>query len=225
LIYRRKDKLKNIPLAPCTSGLFVLLLGLGIHLLGLLFQIRFVSGFSLIIILVGLSLYLIGKKFTKEILFPLIFLIFMIPIPRVLIVHISFRMKLIAAEAGARLISWLNIPSQRAGSIVYLPNTSLTIGSPCSGLRSLIALCGLGAVFAYIQNISKTKKTILFLSAIPLALVANILRIGVLLWVAYIYGSDFATGKFHDYSGILTFIFALIGLIFVNRLLKWKSSE
>jgi len=132
-------------------------------------------------------------------------------------------MKLLAAEAGASLINWFNIPVYRTGSIVYLPNTSLTIGSPCSGLRSLISLTALGALFAYLSDLSRVKKVMLFISAIPLALAANVLRIGMLLWVAYVYGHDVATGRFHDISGILVFIFAIVGLMVVNRILQWKT--
>ena len=225
LIYRKKEKLKKIEKKSNINGLFILIFGLLFHFLGLLLQIKFVSGFSLLFVLLGLSLYLAGKDYTKEILFPILFLAFMAPLPRVLIIHISFKMKLLAAEAGASLINWLNIPVYRTGSIVYLPNTALTIGSPCSGLRSLISLTALGALFAHLSDLSKIKKTILFVSAIPLALAANILRIGMLLWVAYVYGQNVATGKFHDISGMFVFIFAIAGLMIVNRVLQWKSKK
>ncbi len=223
LVYKKKEKLKKATIKPAISGLFILIFGLLVHILGLASQIKFVSGFSLIFVLLGLSLYLAGKDYTKEILFPILFLVFMIPLPRVLIIQISFRMKLLAAEAGASLINWFNIPVYRTGSIVYLPNTSLTIGSPCSGLRSLISLTALGALFAYLSDLSRVKKVILFISAIPLALAANVLRIGMLLWVAYVYGHNVATGRFHDISGILVFIFAIVGLMIVNRVLQWKA--
>jgi len=225
LVYRKKKNLKKITIKPAISGLFILIFGLFAHILGLASQIKFVSGFSLVFVLLGLSLYLAGKDYTKEILFAILFLVFMVPLPRVLIIHISFRMKLLAAEAGTSLINWFNIPAYRAGSIVYLPNTSLTIGSPCSGLRSLISLTALGALFAYLSDLPKVKKIILFISAIPLALAANILRIGMLLWVAYVYGHDVAIGRFHDISGVLVFIFAIMGLMIINRILQWKPKE
>lgn len=225
LIFRKKDKLKELKASSKLYGLFIMLFGLFIHVVALSLQVKFISGFSLLIVLYGLSLYLGGRDVTKEFFFPILFLAFMIPLPKVLIIHISFRMKLLAAAAGTTLINWFKIPAFRAGSIVYLPNTTLTIGSPCSGLRSLISLTGLGALFAYITDLSRIKKIVLFFTSIPLALGANILRIVVLLWVAYVYGHDVATGKFHDYSGIFTFIFALIGLIIVNKVLQWKRKR
>jgi len=223
LVYRKRKKLEKVTIKPAISGLFILIFGLLAHILGLASQIRFVSGFSLIFVLLGLSLYLAGKDYTKEIFFPILFLAFMVPLPRVLIIQISFKMKLLAAEAGTSLINWFNIPAYRSGSIVELPNTTLTIGSPCSGLRSLISLTALGALFAYLSDLSRVKKVILFISAIPLALAANVLRIGMLLWVAYVYGHNVATGRFHDISGILVFIFAIVGLMIVNRVLQWKA--
>jgi exosortase len=225
LLQRKKEKLKKLPLKPLPSGIFILLFGLAVHFIGLILQIKFVSGFSLLIVLYGLCLYLAGKEHTKEAFFPIFFLVFMVPLPKVLIIHLSFRMKLLAAEGGTLLINWLNIPAYREGSIVFLPNTALTVGSPCSGLSSLISLTALGALFAYLSDLSRVKKITLFISAVPIALLANILRIGVLLWVAYVYGRDTATGWFHDFSGILVFVFALIGLFAVNRILKWKVED
>ena len=61
--------------------------------------------------------------------------------------------------------------------------------------------------------------------SIPLALLANVIRIVLLLLVAFVYGSEIATGKFHDFSGFLVFVFALSGLIIVGRLLSWKKEK
>ena len=225
LIYLKRDKLKVIKKDTCSLGLVLIITSLFLYVLSLILDIGFMEGVSFLITLVGLSLYLGGVNFTKEIWFPLFFLIFMIPLPRILVIHISFKMKLLAAKAGTVLINKLGISAFCDGSIIYLPNTVLTVGSPCSGLRSLIALLGLGTLFAYMADLPKGKKYILFLASIPLALLGNILRITLLLWVAYRYGSEVATGKFHDYSGYAIFVFTLLGLIGVNKILQWKKKK
>ena len=134
-------------------------------------------------------------------------------------------MKLLATQMATLIINTIGIPAMRSGSIINLPNTSLIIGSPCSGLRSLISLTALGAIYAYLTNLSLLKKLTLFLTSIPLALISNIVRIVLLLLVAFVYGSEAATGKFHDFSGFLVFIVALAGLMIVWRVLSWEKEK
>ena len=225
LIWRQRDMLKTVSLSSQNVGLVLLICSLLIHIIAFRWAINFLSGFSLILSLAGLVLYLFGKRLTYKIFFPICFLIFMVPLPQVLIITISFKMKIFAAQVATAIINIIGVPAIRAGSIVYLPNTLLTIGSPCSGLRSLISLTALGSVFAYLVNLSVTKKISLFLMSIPLALLSNIIRIVLLLLVAFVYGADVATGKFHDFSGFLVFIFTLVGLIIVGRLLAWGREK
>lgn len=225
LVWRQRDALKSTPIAPQKMGLVLLVLSLLVHLIALRWQIKFVSGFSLITAIAGLSLYLFGKGVTRKILFPLCFLVFMVPLPRVLIIHISFKMKIFAAQIATGVINLIGLQAARAGSIVNLPNTSVTVGNPCSGLRSLISLTALGAVYAYLAKVPLSKKLTLFSASIPLALISNIIRIILVLLVAYVYGAEVATGKFHDFSGFLVFIIALAGLMLIGRLLSHKGAQ
>lgn len=225
LIWTKREELKKSKIAPLTLGLFLLIPALLLHLIAYRWGINFISGFSFIIALFGLLLYLFGRDVTRHLTFALCFLVFMMPLPQVMIIHISFKMKIFAAQVATSIIKLFNIPSVRTGSIVQLPNTSLTIGDPCSGLRSLISLTALGALYAYLAKISKIRKIILFLFSIPLALFANAIRIVLLLIVAFIYGSEVATGKFHDFSGFLLFVIALIGLIIAGRILSWEKEK
>jgi len=225
LIWNKRKELKACKIAPLNSGLFLLIPALLMHLIAYRWNINFISGFTLIVVLFGLSLYMYGKEVTRKAAFAICFLVFMIPLPQVFIIHISFKMKLFAAQVATSLIKLIGIPSVRAGSIVYLPNTFMTVGDPCSGLRSLISLTALGALFAYLAKISSIRKFVLFLVSIPLALVANIMRIVLLLIVAFIYGSEVATGWFHDFSGILLFGFAFLGLVIAVRILSWEREK
>ncbi len=225
LIWMKREDLKNSKIAPMNIGLILLVPALFLHLVAYRWGINFISGFSLIIALFGLSLYLFGAEITRRLTFPFCFLVFMAPLPQVMIITISFKMKIFAAQVATSLIKLIGIPSLRVGSIVHLPNTSLTIGDPCSGLRSLISLTALGALYAYLAKISRIRRIVLFLVSIPLALVANIIRIVLLLIVAFVYGSEVATGKFHDISGFLLFIIALTGLIIAGRVLSWEKEK
>lgn len=225
LVWTKREDLKKSKIAPMNIGLILLVPAFLLHLIAYRWGINFISGFSLVIALFGLSFYLFGAAITRHLTFPLCFLVFMVPLPQVMIITISFKMKIFAAQVATSIIKLFGIPSVRMGSVVYLPNTSLTIGDPCSGLRSLISLTALGALYAYLAKISKIRRVVLFLVSIPLALVANVIRIVLLLIVAFVYGSEVATGKFHDISGFLLFIIALAGLIITGRILSWKKEE
>lgn len=202
------------------SGLILLAAGLLLHLISTAISIDFGSYFSLPIVLAGLGFYLFGKTIFPLLLFPLVFLIFMLPLPNVIIIAVSFKMKMLAAHLASGAVSMMGIPITRDGSTIYLPAGSLVVGDPCSGLKSLISLLALGVVFTQFTNASALKKNILCLSAIPIAVISNVLRIILLILAAYVYGEKAALGFFHDFTGMLVFVFAFIGLVAVVRLLK-----
>lgn len=221
LVWRRRSKLRSLlPPQPCKVGLVLLSGGLFLHLVSSFLKINFGTYVSFPIVLTGLVLYLLGKRIARELLFPIAFLIFMIPLPSVIIIHISFKMKMLAAHIASGVVNMMGISTLRDGSTIYLPNGSLVIGDPCSGLRSLISLLALGAVFTQFMSGSIGKKNILFFSAVPIALGSNVLRIISLLLVTHVYGEDAALGFFHDLSGISVFAFAFIGLAIVVKILR-----
>jgi exosortase len=106
------------------------------------------------------------------------------------------------------------------GNIIRMTKSFIIVGAPCSGLRSLIALLTLGLIFAHTINTSFFKKGLFFLSAMPIAIASNILRITTLAIVNDLYGQKVASGFFHDFSGFLVFAFAFIGLFIVGRILE-----
>lgn len=222
LIWRKRKRIQALLPSVQSSrfGLILLAVGLLLHLISTALKISFGSYISLPIVCAGLGLYLFGKTVFPALFFPLAFLIFMIPLPNVIIIAISFKMKMLAAQVACGVVDLMGIPLTRDGSTIYLPAGSLVVGDPCSGLKSLISLLALGVVFTQFTNASAFKKNILCLSAIPIAIIANVLRIILLILVAHIYGEKIALGFFHDFTGILVFVFAFIGLVTVARLLK-----
>lgn len=224
LSWRKRKRLKRLlPAQSSKSGLLFLAAGLFLHFTSTLLKLNFGSYLSLPIVLTGLVLYLFGKRIARELTFPLAFLVFMLPLPSVTIIAISFKMKILASQLAALAANLMSIPATRDGSTIYLPRGYLVVGDPCSGLRSLISLLALGAVFTQFISGSMLKRNLLFLSAIPIALISNVLRIILLLLVTYVYGEKAALGFFHDFSGMLVFAFAFIGLAMVMRLLKCQT--
>ncbi len=221
LIWRKRDELENTVISSSKIGLGLIILALLIHIGSVWTHVFFTSGFSILLLFIGLSLYLFGPQFTKKISFPLGFLIFMFPLPMGAISVFSFPLKLLVSNLGTSLLNLFGFPIFREGAIVHLARTTLTIDDPCSGIRSLISLLALGALMAYISNTSLVKKLVLFISAIPIAIFTNVLRVCALILAANWLGSQWAMPEhwFHTASGMGVFGISMILLFLTMRVL------
>jgi exosortase len=104
----------------------------------------------------------------------------------------------------------------------------LDIAGGCSGIRSLMALLMVSAAWAYIAKIAYWKKIILFLSAVPLAIIGNAMRITSIFVIAEYGNADFAVNTWHDWSGLLLFYpISLVMLLLIHSLFEgripWKN--
>jgi exosortase len=222
LALRDRKGLEGVPCLPSLSGLGVFLGALFVHAIAVFFEINFLSGLLFVVVLCGLVSYNCGFGMLRRLAFPLFFLLFMIPLPNAFILGISFYMKIFAANTAGFFMKFL-IPLRQSGSLIYLPNGVLTVGAPCSGLKSLIALSALSLLFAHLSGFTVRKKLLFFLCALPVAFTGNIIRIMLLILVYFIYGSEFAMGWFHDFSGFLVFVFALLGLMLLRKVFSYGA--
>jgi len=206
-------------------GLAVVVAALAGHLLSIRAGVFMTQGYSFVLLLFGASLLFFGGRATRAVWFGLGYLVFMLPMPPFLMNVVSFNLKLLAARTGSAIAAHLGIPLVRSGVTIHLPAGSLRIADPCSGLRSLIALVALGALYAYLTKGPLWKRVVLFVSAVPLAVLANIVRISVLCAVANVWGVDAALGFFHDFSGLLLFLIAFVGLVVVRKLLRLDAER
>jgi exosortase len=225
LIWRQRTTLSALKSEPSALGLILILSAFGLHLLSVAFNVYFTSGLSILILAFGLSLYLFGWSITRQILFPLAFLIFMFPLPRGFLDMVSVPMKLFAIWCSTQILSLLGVAVVREGFQLHFSSASLEIGNPCSGLRSLLALTALGSLIAYSSAGPLWKRITLFAASIPIALFCNILRVTALSLVANSLGPGAATGIFHNISGIFMFMIALMLLLGIGRILRWHPTE
>jgi exosortase A len=220
----RKD-LKDIQPAPINLGLVLLICGLCQLLVARVGSEYFLQRTSMILVLFGLSLFLMGKKFTKKASFPMAYLFFMIPFPAIIWDKIAFPMKLFASYLAVKVISFIGIPIFREGNILHLANTTLEVADACSGLRSLTSLLALSAALVFFTEHSKSRKWLLFLSAVPIAILTNIIRLTVTAGLASKYGEKVAQGFLHEFSGWLIFLLGLAMLMGVNTLLSVQKKR
>ena len=223
IVWQRKEILKKIEVSSEIIGLWVIVACVITHIICAALKVYFISAFSFVFALYGLILFFFGKKMAHSLIFPIFFLLAMIPLPLVLIGNLTVRMKLFAAEISTFILNRIGFPSVLDGSIIRMPTSYIEIAAPCSGLRSLISLLTLGLLFAYAMKIAYLKKTILFLSSAPIALSSNICRIVMLATVNDLYGEKAAFGFFHDFTGLFVFALAFTGLLGVSKILEPKA--
>ena len=223
MVWMSKDKLKNAHIASRKYGLVILILGLLQLTVSWVGNEYFLQGTSMILVLLGMSLFLGGPEITKILAVPMLYLVFMVPLPSIIWNKIAFPLALFASTVSAEAISALGISILREGNILTLSNITLQVAEACSGLRSLITLLALSAFLAFLADQNKTKKIILFLSAVPIALLSNAIRLVGTAVLARYWGASAADGFIHGFSGWAVFVLGLGMLVGVKFLLDRVS--
>ena len=219
-VYERRKTLSVLSPSSNWAGLGLIIFGILLLLLGNLATEYFTMRFSMLVVFGGAILFLLGKDFFKNLLFPIVFLIFMIPIPSILMDRITFPMQLFASKVAASTLYLIGIPVLREGNVMLLANTSLEVAEACSGIRSLISLLALSIVFAYLSQKETWKRILLVLSTFPIAIIANAARVSGTGILAHHYGDKVAQGFFHGFSGWILFVVAFVCLFILGALLS-----
>jgi len=220
LIWQKRDELALMRKVRSAWAMPLIILGVFMHLFGSLMRVYFISGFSMLLCLIGLILYFYGSALLKKILFPVLFLLFMIPVPLIIITNISFKMKIFAAEIATTLLNSSGISAIREGSVIRMQHAQVIVDDVCSGLRSLISLMALGSIFAYWMKSVMVRRCILFFLTIPIAIITNVCRVVFLSSVAEIWGPQYASGFLHNLSGFLVFALAFVLLFVLGKILE-----
>ncbi|MGB6716907.1 MAG: exosortase A, partial [Candidatus Acidiferrales bacterium] len=210
VLWRRQDRLSQISLKPSNFGLVVMLGAIMLLLLGSLGSELFTSRFSLLVLIAGIVLFLAGWKMLKAVSFALAFLILMIPIPAIIYNQITFPLQLFASRFATFWLQLANVPVLREGNIINLPNYSLEVVEACSGIRSLMTLITLAIAYGYLVESRRWVRWVLVLLMVPIAIVSNSLRIFGAGILTYHFGPSMAQGFFHEFSGWVIFVAALL---------------
>jgi exosortase len=181
--------------------------------IGVLGAELFLSRTSLIFLLAGLVIQLLGWNWLGAMAFPWAFLFLMIPIPAILFNQLAFPLQLLAAQMATGLLSVLGVPVLREGNVIQLASMSLEVVEACSGIRSLVSLLTLALIYGYLLEPSRLRRTLLALAAIPIAVLANAVRVMGTGLLGQYWDPDKAQGFFHEFSGWVIFVLSL-GMLF-----------
>ena len=169
----------------------------------------------------AIPLYLWGWTVARRLIFPCSYLVFAIPMG--FLAAFAFPLRLMSCAVSAALLNGLGIETIRTGTIITSPamkSFALNVDDPCSGLQSLIALTALTAAYAALTQKTPLKQWILFISSVPLAMLGNIVRIITIAIVAAALGEELAMKIYHDFSGYIVFVTAVVFMMSLGALLQ-----
>jgi exosortase len=224
-VWERRARLKEAVRQPSSWGLAIVLVSMAMLLAGILGSELFLTRFSILGTLTGAILFLYGWNYLKIILFPIAFLLLMIPIPAIIFNQIAFPLQLLASRFGEIALVACSIPVLREGNVIQLANTSLEVAEACSGIRSLVSLLTLGIVYGYFTDSRTWVRILLAIGTIPIAIAANGVRVAGTGIAAHYYGAEAAQGFFHSFSGWIIFIAAFIMMFLLYRIIMLLAPQ
>jgi exosortase len=217
-VWERRARLKAAAKQPSFWGVIVVLGSMASLLAGVLGSELFLTRISMLGTIAGCTLFLLGWKHLRLLIFPIAFLLLMIPVPAIIFNQIAFPLQLLASRFGETALMLFHIPALREGNVIHLTNTSLEVAEACSGIRSLISLLTLAVVYSYFTDSRFWARIILILGVVPIAVSANGIRVAGTGIAAYLFGAQTAQGFFHAFSGWIIFIAAFIMLFVLHRI-------
>jgi exosortase D (VPLPA-CTERM-specific) len=218
LVWQRKNQLAETEFRPAAAGLVLVILGGLLLFLGAIATTHTLSQYGLVVTVLGIALALLGWEAFRIVMVPLALLFFMVPLPPFIYNTLSTKLQLLSSQIGVGVIRLFGISVYLEGNVIDLGTYKLQVVEACSGLRYLFPLASLSFVAAYIYVGAFWKKAIIFFSSIPITVLMNSFRIGVIGMLVEYGGSGQAEGFLHYFEGWVIFM-ACIALLVVEMAL------
>jgi exosortase D (VPLPA-CTERM-specific) len=207
-------------------GAFLLLAGCALLIVGERTAIVFLTRLSFLILLAALVVSLFGFAIMRALSFPYLLLYLALPLPALVYSPIAFHLQLLSSAVAGWALDLLAIPALREGNIITLPNVSLEVVEACSGIHSLFALASVASLVGYLFLKKNWKRVLLLVSAVPIAILFNSVRLTAAAIAAYAFGPAAAEGFSHLSIGMIMFSFACLAILFLgSRLALGESAD
>ena len=181
---------------------------------------------SQIPVLLGTLSSLLDGQAVRRLGFPLLFLLFMVPLPNIIVDAMTNPLKQQVSMLTENILYALGYPIARNGVVLSIGPYQVLVADACSGLYSMFSLSALGLLYLYLlQYRSKLKNALLVISILPIAFCANLLRVLILVLVTYHLGDEAGQGFTHIFAGIILFVVALVLLFVLDGLLGLVLKE
>ncbi len=167
-----------------------------------------------------------GLRAMRMVWFPLLYLAFVIPPPNTLLAQLTAPLKLFVSQLATDWLHSWGLPVAREGVTIFVAQYQLLVEDACSGMNSIVGLIAVSLLYIYLMRGSSWLYSILLVAiVIPVAIVANILRIMVLVLLTYFYGNEVAQGFLHFTAGMFLFATALLFVFLIDRILVFVGSR
>jgi exosortase len=219
IVWRRRGELAASEAKPNWWGLVMVVWSAVQMLLGTLAAQVFIARTAFLVSLAGAILFLGGTRALKILVFPLLLLLFLFPVPAIFYARVTLPLQIFASATAETVLNWIGIPVLRDGNILELPHERLSVVEACSGIRSLLSLGFLSLVYAYFFDHRVAMRWMLLGATVPIAIAANAARV-TLMGLLGEYRTDLARGAFHLFEGWVLFVVALSMLVTLHQLLR-----
>jgi len=202
-------------------GGITFILALVLYTIGRSQQLYLFEVGSFVLMLSAILLIKFGYGAIKIMLFPLFFMLFMIPLPGTLVIMLTMPMKMAVSYMTEHILYWVGYPIARNGVILQIGQYQLLIANACAGLQTLLSLEALGLLYLnLVRHASVFRGVALAIFIVPISFVANVIRVVSLTLITFYFGEAAGQGFLHMFSGIVLFLSALILIIAADNLLR-----
>jgi exosortase len=211
---------------------------LGFTALALLVPLYVVAGITGILELQVFFMYaaivagaylLVGAAVLRACWFPILYLAFALPPPDQVVAVITQPVKIAISAAAVQFLYALGYPIGSSGVMIQIAQFELLVAAACSGLNSLLTLSAICMFYVYLKNRDNKALFIgMALLVVPIAVLANFIRVLILILITYYAGEAAAQGFLHDFAGLLTFAAALATLMTIEAIItspRWKRGR
>jgi exosortase len=178
-----------------------------------------VTRISFMMSLIGMLLFLLGFEAIRILIYPLVLMLLMMPMPGFILQQITFPLQIVATKLAEAMLELIGFSVLRDGNVLILPGQTLNVAEACSGLRSLMGLTFLGQAYVYLFDSRPWMRGVIALVVIPIGVFANSVRI-VATAIAGSHNREWAQGLFHESTGWVVFVVAFLGILGTHSLLK-----
>jgi exosortase len=219
IAWKRKLLTLRIPANPSLTGVLWIAGACLTLLIGRLGAEFFLSRISIVILLTGLVYTFWGKERLRTLIFPLLLLATMVPLPVIVYNQLAAPLQLFASQVSTRVAQFFGVSVYQDGNIIQLATTTLGVEEACSGLRSLSALTVMALLLGFLLCRRPLTRVILFAMAFPIAVFVNVIRVSGTAIMAD-YNPQLAMGFYHTFSGWLVFLLGIAFVFAASKILR-----
>ncbi|MGN6718514.1 MAG: exosortase V, partial [Candidatus Binatia bacterium] len=217
----RELKGKNIEQRPGNPaiGIPLLALTLGLFVIARITGILEIEAFLMYSAVISGAYLLFGGKVIRAIWFPLVYLAFALPPPDTVVAFVTQPIKIAISTWAVSLLQLLGYPIASSGVTIQIAQYQLLVAAACAGLNSIVTLTALCLFYVYLRRRSDPVAfLVISIAAIPVAVIANFLRVIALVLITYYFGDAVAQGFVHDFAGLFMFSVALLTVFGIDQL-------